>query len=161
VSIPSSTPATLSIYRPTVVAAWSWAVALVVAGVILRIASPGAGWLAGLAGLLAAVACFLPGEVAPLVVGAVVGVALGGAFGLIRYDLRRWKSVDFSHAPNSTVSLPTGRLILGFAFALAGAAATAAPPNNGVVEQPWRRVVIAVDDNQQPVGEYVFLEPEF
>jgi hypothetical protein len=161
VSIPSGTLATLSIYRPTVVAAWSWAVALVVAGVILRIASPGAGWLAGLAGLLAAVACFLPGEVAPLVVGAVVGVALGGAFGLIRYDLRRWKSVDFSHAPNSTVSLPTGRLILGFAFALAGAAATAAPPTNGIVEQPWRRVVIAVDDNQQPVGEYVFLEPEF
>ncbi len=168
---PGGPTATVPVYRTSTVSALTWGIALLVATAIVRVAAPGASWLAALAGLFAALWLLLPPVGASLAGGTVVGVALGAAIGIVRPYLSGRRSFrDRSSGSRATPSVlrPQTAVLLLLALAAVAVIARAAPPDGAAPEAAanpgegrWRRVVIAVDDEQQPVGEYVFLEPEF
>lgn len=165
VAAPSAPLASLAVYRPGIIAAWSWGITLIAAAVVWRMASSSAEWLIAVAGGLAALTFLLPAELVPFATGSLAGLALGGVGTLIRPRLAGRILDDRSLGSRRAGNLALARSSLIVLVLLIGAVkiVRAAPPIAGsdATDQRWWRVVIAVDDDQQPVGEYVFLEPEF
>ena len=157
--LPIGDEAGLVVYRPGVFRAWSIAIAIAAAMVALRMV--GRAELLPIAGLIAAAAWMLAAPWAWLAAGAAIGLAAGGLAGLFR----PWPAAPGERqprAPISTIVLAGGQA--GGAILLAVLLLTPAPGRAAPADPPaartWR-VVIPVDGQQQPVGDYVFLEPEF
>jgi hypothetical protein len=151
----------LQVVVPAVIQLWGWCLALAIAAVSWYFV-PSLARLAGMTAILAAASLLLPPEAAPLGAGALVGLLIGAAAGLLRPvpALSYVRAGSGEQRPSTSFA---ARPTLWLLVILAGVAsvANAAPPDppegQGAV---IRRVVIPVDDDRQPAGDYVFLEPE-
>lgn len=171
--------AALTVYSPYRVLAWSWCLALMAgsiawrhvvrrpAGVLVR-SRAGSAWVLATA-VVASAALLLPPYLAPLVWGALAGLLVGAAGGLLSTTLAaRGQPVELSgersHAQRAVASALLALALLAGSGRIAALARGAAPgdePPAANTPAPARgyKVVIPVDDQRQPVGDYVFVEP--
>ena len=156
--------AELHVFRPRAIALGGWCLALVVAGLLLRTGGNRVVFVL-LALTIAAASLGLRAEWMPLVHGAVWGLLLGAGGALLAPRQPCRSTVVWpARSQGSTARLAVSRIILGwlalslaFAFSKESQSQEAGQLNPPAV---WRRVVIPVDRERQPVGEYVFVEPE-
>jgi hypothetical protein len=168
VDLPRGTEATLAVYRPAVIAAWSFCCGLIAAALVMRIRSP-AAWLASAAGLLAAAAIISEPPLAWLAAGTSLGFVVGGVWRLCRCKLPGSRPTPASRQEWTTVALPAGAsanilliaLCCWSAILLGSRLWAAAPDALPPAGAGDRRVVFPVDKDQEPAGEYVFLDPAF
>jgi hypothetical protein len=158
---PAISGSSLRVYRPLLLQTWSWCLALAVAAAVMRWGAGRFGVLIPLAGLLAALALLGPRELVLPGMMALTGLAIGGAVVLIAPG---WKSrriprrLSPAGAAVACLAMGLGLLLL---TTLSQVQAQDGPGGDEKKRSAsWRRVVIPVDDQRQPVGDYVFLEPE-
>jgi hypothetical protein len=169
--------ATLVVYAPRRVLAWSWCLALVAGSLAwLSVTRLSTGVAAHfftrprsvlLMGVVAAVALLLPVYLAPLLWGTLAGVLVGVAGGSLwsqrAAPIQRAESIqERSTARRAIVSALLVAAIVMVEGRVSQVASGAAPGEELAGEgAPTRgyKVVIPIDDNRQPVGDYVFVEP--
>lgn len=152
--------AAIEMVRPAVMQLWGWCLALAIAAVVHYL-SPTAGRMAALAAVAAA-ACFLmPREYAPLAAGMLVGLVLGAAAGMLLPAASASLGLSRTRTTRAP-STPGPRAAIGLLILLAAIAGLvkAAHGQQAGPEAALFRVVIPIDDDRQPVGDYVFLDPE-
>jgi hypothetical protein len=155
---------TLQVCQPQRSALLGLTLVLAGAGIVL---ATGRRWLAAwfLAGVaLAALALIVPLSIAPVVAGAFWGVVAGCLAALLRPAPSRPSNHRASRVSTTRwIAGASASAILLLAWLVTAGAipARAVPPearqtgNNAVASQ---RVVIPVDDDQKPAGDYVFVE---
>ncbi|MCI0362210.1 MAG: hypothetical protein L0211_27335 [Planctomycetaceae bacterium] len=160
VDLATGVPGRLRVYRGATISAWGWCLALAAAALTLRLA--GGRWVSLIlvAGALSATWVVLPTELAPLVQGSLLGLALGAGWLLVVPRAAAPLFGPRSQAQGTTrlvhPSLGATSLLL-VAVSMSLAQPPQAPDQR---ELTTRRVVIPVDGERQPVGDYVYLEPE-
>jgi hypothetical protein len=174
-----STPATLTVYAPYRILAWSWCLALLAGSiawfdVTRRPAGVVARFLAGSRCVLAtavaaSLALLLPPYLAPLLWGTVAGLLVGAAGGILSTSwAAKGPSADLrgerSHARRAVASALLALAILAGGGRVAEVARGAAPGDELQFADPptpagGYKVVMPVDAQRQPAGDYVFVEP--
>jgi hypothetical protein len=158
--LPASEEALLSVYRPRVLMAWSYCIALA-AGALVFWLRGRSGWLLLPAGLLAAMAIVSAAPTAWLLGGASLGIVLGQLLLLSRSATRPDRSMRLNQ-PATTAGHyaiePSASVVVFLALVFAARLVAAAPAENSPAGHDRPRVVIPVDSQQQPTGEYLFVE---
>jgi|GEM_PF-5340243 len=152
----------LHVYLGAVVTAWSRCLAIAAAAFVVRFAAGRWASLAIVCGILLGTLAVLPKEFAALVLGPLGGLTLGAMWLLVipRGDAARL--ADDRLRPQSTASLigpslsATSLILIAFAVAFGQFSSQAAEPGSPAL----RRVLIPVDGDRQPAGDYVYLEGE-
>jgi hypothetical protein len=163
-------PVELLVYEPRALATFAMAVLLITVGSVWWFAARRPIWLVPLGGLAGAVALLMPEPFVPLATSFFLGVLAAGV--LILAGRRKVASVTLLDASSSKVSssaaiaspvvLCLGALLL----VLAATAAAQTPPPQPPAE-PVKpadniyEVVVPIDDQKQPIGDYVFLPRPF
>ena len=154
--LPASGSARLTVYRADSVRIWGLCCSLVAAAVVLMTASRTAVWLP-LGGITAAAAMLLAAPWSWLLAAIATGLVAGGCLLLWRPQ-RTPRGLSQPLSPGSTIILAGasagGAILLALLLTQAGSLQAAETPKR------WR-VVIPVDEMQQPTGDYVYLESEF
>ncbi|MEX2176966.1 MAG: hypothetical protein WD872_21570, partial [Pirellulaceae bacterium] len=154
--------ATVAVYRPRMIEAWAWSAALLAAAIALRL-DPGSipGIAAGVC-LFAAGAMFLPRELAPVALGAIGGLGAGAMGVLLKPRPRLFPTTirsTASEARRAIVAAGQAGAVVLVSVGLFGVFVKGAWSQTGAEPGNWGRVVIPIDDERQPVGDYVFVEP--
>ncbi|MDX1943979.1 MAG: hypothetical protein SFU86_01125 [Pirellulaceae bacterium] len=152
----------IRVYRPAMVTAWAWCLALAA----VAVAWPIFASRVDAAFLAAGLACACAMAVGPLLKPLAEGIAWGlfAAAILLLVRPRRLNRRVLSSDVGSTVGASGGvsraaaRVFTLLLLFLALQSAWAAPPATDAVPRPIWRVVIPTDDRQQPIGDYVYLD---
>lgn len=161
-TLPTDGPAALGIYCPAILRSWSLCLALVGAWIGLQ-TRPQARWQWPIAALLSAAALWSPPSLAWLLFGLSGGL-LAGAAGRIFWPRGAAQPVaTLSRQPRSTILLTSNSAARVVALVVLAAAASRAVAERGAegIHTTYSRVVFPVDEQQQPAGGYVYLEPVF
>ncbi len=157
-ALSAGSEARLTIYRPALFQAWALCLGLAAAALAVVSRRP-ASKLLPLAGLCCAASLLLAAPWSWLLLAAALGLAAGGIAGLVR-PRRESHAAAETGPPGSTIVLAAGQgsgaVLLALVLAQARPMAAAQP----AASPKYWRVVVPVDEDQQPVGDYVFLEPE-
>ena len=156
-----SSALTLEVCQPQRSALLGLALLLVGAGMVL---ATGRRWLAVwflAAVALAAITLIVPLFAAPLAAGAFWGVSFGCAAALLRpvpASVSSHRGSRLSTTRWVAAASASAIVVLAWLVASGAMAARAAPPDAGASAKAAQRVVIPVDDDQKPAGDYVFVE---
>jgi hypothetical protein len=158
--LPASAEATLLVYRPTIIAAWSYCLALAAGAMIFWVRGR-SGWWLFISGLLAATAVMSQAPIQWLLGGASAGILVGQLLLLARPAAKSRTFVPPYQASTTTkhYAIEPAAGTVAFLIVTFAARLIAAPPDeNSNARRDPPRVVIPVDNDQRPTGEYVFVE---
>jgi hypothetical protein len=161
VELPPQDEAAVRVYRPLVVRIWALCTGIVALAVSWR-RSRLARWLWPLTALVASVAVIALGPAAWLLVAAAIGSFAGNLVGLLRGAIAA-RAQSPGSLPDRTAVLMGGGPAAGSLLALAALAHSLfAAPQDVAAPAGTRtyRVVVPVNDQHEPTGDYVYLEAE-
>jgi hypothetical protein len=157
--LPLGSVASIRVYRTPVMSGLSIAAFVFAALGMLQFGSRMRVWIFPLAALLPGLALIAFPEWLSVAAGLALGLTVGGIASAIRRRAPVLGQLSLSHA-----GTPRFASIIAAVCVVAGAWLTstfAADPPPPAARATDHRTVIAVDDRQQPVGEYVYLSPDF
>lgn len=160
ISLPAGDEALLTVYRPVVLMVWFYCIVLVAAALVFWLRARG-GWLLLPAGLLATLSIVSAPPMAWLLGGASCGLLLGQLLLLARPASSAQRPTALNQTATTTrhyIAEPAAGLFIFLAFVGAARLVAAAPAEQLSSGRDRPRVVVPVDKNQQPTGEYVFVE---
>lgn len=165
---PWSPALTVGVYEPSRLALYGSLLALWSAGLVLLAPRSWTKCWIFWGALLAAAVLTVPISMASLIAGAFWGITAGGMATLLRPSLAVARNSQASRATTARWIAGAGAaVILLFVVLATGDAdrAAAAPAEGGNRNEndasAKYRVVIPVDDERQPVGDYVFVDEKF
>lgn len=162
-------PLVLWVYSPARIRIGGFALAIAAASLLLW-SSPRRSVVAIVAAASAATAILLPVAFAPLAAGLFWGTLVGGLIDLVRPRSGAPLLAPRHSSPSTQTMMGaslTGALILAPSIFLAGIPAIAAPgdaPRTAPADATGgriHRVVVPIDADQRPVGEYVYVPLDF
>lgn len=159
-------PLVVVAYSPGLVLSWGIALAIAAASLVIWLIPRRLIAVLIFSVLFAGTALLLPAAWSPLAAGVAWGAVVGGLFSLA-HPLAVFRPAVMRPSPPSTRTMMAKgltALILILAITASGhGMATAAPeePSNRVAVPPIHRVVIPVDADQKPLGEYVYVSLDF
>jgi hypothetical protein len=159
-ALPASDEATLAVYRPSVIAAWSYCLALAAGGLVFWLGGRG-GWLLSIAGFLAAIAVISYAPAAWLLAGASSGIFFGQLLLFARPGTKSPLPVPSYQGSTTTrhYGIEPAAGLVAFLVVASSARLAAAPPGDSPqAHHDLPQVVIPMDKNQQPIGKYVYLD---
>ena len=163
VNLPVGETPSLRIVKRASLIAWSTCLGLAVFAVVVGYCRGQWRALALAAGLASAAWVLLPGALAAIPAGAFLGLALGAIWLLVvpRRALVTPRRGDFRASSTASLVRPAAGAGLLLATTLAASWGQSTDPPRIVREGAVsHRLVIPVNDAREPVGDYVFLEPE-
>lgn len=155
----------IGIERTAVVGALSLSLLLIAAGLVSCWRHYSSRWLVPLALALAAIATAAPAAWAPLVSYCMWGIACGVGLGLLRRRIPWSRGTtpvpEATHAQTAATALV---LVIAAIAALAAGRTWAQTPNKESPDSesgPVYPLIVPVDGNQQPTGQYDYLPVDF
>ncbi len=161
-ALPRKTEATVTVYRTSVFSAWSMGLGLIAAAIAFWLALP-MRWVVLESGLLLAAAAASDAPLAWLLFAASMGTIVGSLLQVFRAWPREATSSLQMRAERTTALLPTGAASSSVTMAVLGLASClfAAPQaNRGGENGVTPRVVFPIGEQQQPAGDYVYLDKD-
>lgn len=157
--LPKGASASLSLYRSFVIETWcvcAGALGLVAA---YRIIGAASGATLFVTGLLAAVAIIAPRDIALLIVSGSGGLLAGViARSLVsRTELAATPRIGFSRQTTAAISAAQSCIVAAMVCWAADGSAMGQEQRSSNVD--YARVIIPIDNEKQPVGDYVYVEP--
>jgi hypothetical protein len=157
--LPPGPQAALTVYRQAAIQAWALCLGLVVAVVVLW-ARRYLIWVIPLAGLLASAALIASPPAGWLLLGGTLGLVLGLIATLAwSHRLSEQPQIAGARLPATSAASSAAMVVVVLLSSTRIAAQDLEHPN--AKDAPRPRVVVPVDDEQQPVGDYVYLDPTF
>jgi hypothetical protein len=157
--LPPGPQAALTVYRPAAIQAWALCLGLGVAVVALW-ARRYLIWEIPLAGLLTSAALIASPPSGWLLLGGTLGLVLGLIAKLARsHLLSEQPQIARTRLPATSPASSAAAVVVVLLSSTCMAAQDLQDLN--AKDAPRPRVVVPVDDEQQPVGEYVYLDPTF
>lgn len=160
-----SEPLSVSVHAPRVLQIWGISLAVATACLVIRFfsATPILVLVAGT--LFACGALLAPSAWSSLAAGIFWGAVAGSLFCLIRPLSLSRPAPSRQLLPSTKATMAagvSGVLLIMAAMTAPERIASAAPTDGGGTEPTAiHRVIIPVDSNQQPQGDYVYVSPEF
>ena len=159
-------PLVVSVYSPGLVRIWSIALAIAAANLVIWLLSQRLTPVLILGALFACATLLLPSAWSPLAAGAFWGTAVGSVFSLVRPNSVSRSASSRPASPSTRTMMATsltGALLFLLMVGGHDATATAAPdePGDKGAATKIHRVIVPVDSDQNPQGDYVYVSPDF
>lgn len=159
-------PLVVSVYSPGLVRIWSIALAIAAASLVAWLMSQRLTLVFILGALCACAALLLPSAWSSLAAGAFWGIVVGGLFSLVRPNSASRPALSRPPAPSTRTMIATsvaGAILFLLMAAGHDSMATAAPdePSDKGAGAKIHRVIVPVDSDQNPQGDYVYVSPDF